>query len=194
MTPIEPKTDWGWSRRQLFRNYLGSPGRRNNKNTRNNENTRSLCFKNPNIEPQPTNSRHITCLREGKSPSVALMCRTAKTHCLINVNKSQTRVSYFFDSHKMHLLSLFFYRPKSQIFLLFHVPKQLKSLPFHIPETWKRYPFLRSLPVQAIMGSNPWILSNFCKDLFGETNAILQTYLVTRWSSNSRKFPSVSGK
>ena len=84
MTPIEPKTDWGWSRRQLFRNYRGSPGRRNNKNTRNNENTRSLCFKNPNIEPQPTNSRHITCLREGKSPSVALMCRTAKTHCLIN--------------------------------------------------------------------------------------------------------------
>ena len=95
------------SRRQLFGNYCGSPGRRNNKNTRNNENTRSLSFKNPNIEPQPTNSRHITCLREGKSPSVALTCRTAKTHCLINVNKSQTRVSYFFDSHKMHLLSLF---------------------------------------------------------------------------------------
>ena len=75
MTPIEPKTDWGWSRRPLFRNYRGSPGRRKNKNTRNNENTRSLCFKNSNIEPQPTNSRHITCLGEGKSPSVALMSR-----------------------------------------------------------------------------------------------------------------------
>ena len=39
------------------------------------ENTRSLCFKNPNIESQPTDSRHITCLRKGKSPSVALMSR-----------------------------------------------------------------------------------------------------------------------
>jgi len=71
-TPKEPKTERGRSRRQLFRAFWGSSVRRNEQRG-SAVKYRTLCFKALTWTQTLTESRHITCHREDKSPSVTLM-------------------------------------------------------------------------------------------------------------------------
>ena len=75
-TPKELKTERDCSHRQLFRPLWSSSVWRNNQRSGSDEKLSAHSDFSPDTELlTPTESRHITCLLEGKSPSVKLMSR-----------------------------------------------------------------------------------------------------------------------